>query len=51
LRSLARQLAPQDWSALVLPGKTPQHSEFSIFHAQLGKPPVFDLNEVPRNTP
>jgi predicted membrane metal-binding protein len=45
LRRLARELPPQHWNALVLPGNRPDHPEFRVFHAQLGKPPILEPND------
>jgi len=48
LRALVKQLPPQSWSALVLPGATPVHPEFSLFLAQLGKPPIIGRETATR---
>lgn len=51
LRTLVQMLPPQQWTTLVLPGTTPSHPEFSIFHAQLGRPPIIGLNSALEDEP
>jgi hypothetical protein len=46
LRTLAKQLPAQTWSGLVLPGPIPLHPEFTLFFAQLGRPPILGVDTM-----